>query len=351
MAKPDPLPERFRFGYSALATAQDNVGRLTEERHADLVNQWLMCLHLLQDAFSGVRAYEFHGSVEEWPGARPHNLRQQLLGLAGRTSKPAFDLMAGGYYSEGCALVRAMLEAWGRAVYVRLRPLEFGRWYAPTGEELRESGRAAKTSAEAAAKGEPSFSGEIAGVVEKDGDEHDRRVFREADMRYRLLSELAHVSGQSITQTHDTDAGRFVFGPDYREELCRHGFNHGIFAQLLLLDEIDRLGDHPDEWRALLATVGHYFDKIHASIQGVIDEKAREVAAERAAKARPSEREEAPGETPPSHQDLREAWATIARWQAAATAMEVPLEAPATSEPPCAPCGGEASLDRRTGGH
>ena len=278
-----------------------------------------MCLQLLEDAFAVGRAYEFTGPVDVWPGARSHNLRQQLLGLAGRSSKPAFDLMAGGYYSEGGTLVRVMLEAWGRAVYVRLRPREFRRWYNPTREELRGSVERAKAPGETNAKTEPSFSGEIAGVVAKDGDEHDRHVFPEADIRYRLLSELAHPSGQSITQTHDADEGRFVFGPAYDEQLCRHGFNHGIFVQLLLLREIGRLGDHSDEWRATLATVDHFYEKLHASMQGVIAEKAMAVEAERAAKARDASPQDCP-----SRNDLKEAWRTIERWQANATAMRLP---------------------------
>lgn len=255
--------------------ANDNSLRVeTSRHHGDLIALWLIAIKLASDAFAPGQSYR---SPENADAAerKAYRLRLQLLGLSTRGAKPALDLLLAGYYTEAFGLIRTMLDGWCRSLYVRLRPTEYGRWYSPEQANI--------DPLQVVRKAEPNL-GEIDGVITADGDADDRRFFEEANLRFRLLSAGTHPSGEGITQVVDNGSQVLLFNPFYRENLCRHGFNHGLFALLILLDEVDCIGEQSQGWKELLGEYYRLWKPVHASIQPVLQEEKTRLAAERAAK-------------------------------------------------------------------
>ena len=267
------LPDQFMAAYDRIEDRDNGMRLMTSRAHKDLVGLWIIALGLLADAFASGRVYSFTGDPDDEIGVKAFNLRWQLLGLAGRGSKPSLDLLLAGYYTEAFGVIRSMLDGWARVLYVRLRPKEYGRWYEPENE-----------AGQAETKAPPHF-GEIDGVVTADGNADDRRLFDEANLRFRLLSAGSHPSGEGITQTRDYERGLMVFDPDYREDFARHGFNHGLFAHIALLDEIEIAGAQDDGWRSRLAALNHYWQPLRASFDPVLAEEAKALAEEQAARS------------------------------------------------------------------
>src|SRR5262249_18039263 len=145
-------------------------------------------LHLFAVAFDPEREYEPVTMGDDRVVTGAFELRLQFLALAGRAAKPALDLLVAGYYTESWALLRTMLEEWARAVYIRVKPEEFVRWYEadmePMSVELQRR--------------EPNW-GEIAGIIRRFGAEADRALFEEALLRWQLLSMGSKPSGEGIT--------------------------------------------------------------------------------------------------------------------------------------------------------
>jgi len=266
-------PTQLLLGYNAIEMHDSELRQVSCERHVHVVTLWLNALALFADAFAPGRVFNSNADEDDSVTRKAYALRLQLLGLSGRNSKPALDLIVAGYYTEAFALIRGMLEGWARTLYIRLRPHEYHRWY-ESETELAEGQLRKK---------EPSF-GEVDGVIAADGDTEDRAFFDEANLRFRLLSMGTHPSGHGITQIHDYERGVMLFNPVYREDLCLHAFYHGLFAQRVLLDEVVSLGPQSEDWLELLGHFLRLCEPIHLSIQPVLEEEAKILEEERAAK-------------------------------------------------------------------
>ena len=252
-------PERSLPGQlDPLSVAYDDEERqeaavraLTLREHSPAVSEWLFALELFAFAFAPDREFNTGAVEEDRVPDGAYALRLQLLALSGRSAKPALDLLVAGYYTEAWALLRSMLEGWARCVYVRLRPEEFVRWYAPDTYPRGDDPR----------KREANW-GEIASVIRTQGADGDRVLFEEALLRWELLNMGANPSGEGITQIHEDDLRVGMFTPKYHAGLCAHTFSHGVFVQRALLGELAKLGPHPEEWLAWNAT----FAQVAASL-------------------------------------------------------------------------------------
>jgi hypothetical protein len=158
----------------------------------DAISLWLLGENLLAGAFASEHTYSAMG---RWPDGAVGNaaagLHIQLVLLAARASKPALDLILGSFYTEAFAIERSMLESWVRAVYVRLQPHEFQRWYEPYVESpTRLPAR------------EPQWH-QARQAIDNDGDAADRELVRHAQLRWNILNLGAHPSGHVIGQIYD----------------------------------------------------------------------------------------------------------------------------------------------------
>lgn len=269
-------------GYLELDDQETGILLATSRNHKESAALSLMVLQLSCYAFAPGKVYAFAGQTGDSTGVRAHNLRQQLLSLAARGPKPALDLLFAGYYSEAFSLIRTVIEAWGRAVYVRLRPYEYQRWYVPTEPLLSDADTVALVVKEA-----PSFNGEVAQVVAKEGERACQRIMDEAGLRYRMLSDVAHPSGEAIYQTWDEDGKTLRLGPEYNRILCDHGLNHLRFAQLALLRETSLLGARSTDWRGAVSLLDEKWQPARDSIKPLLEARRRLVQErQRAAQAR-----------------------------------------------------------------
>jgi hypothetical protein len=257
-------------GYLELDDQETGILLVTSRKHKEWAALSLMARQLSCDAFAPGKVYQFAGLQGDTTGVRAHNLRQQLLGLAARGPKPALDLLSGGYYSEAFSLIRTVIEAWGRAVYVRLRPYEYHRWYLPGEPVLADADPIVPPLKEA-----PSFTGEVVQIVANEGENACRRIMEEAGLRYRMLSDIAHPSGEAIDQTWDEDGATLRFGPEYNRNLCNHGLNHLTFAQLALLRETSLLGEHSSDWRGAASVLDERWQPARESFKPLLEARRR----------------------------------------------------------------------------
>ncbi len=265
----------------------NDLRRITLDRHSHEVNLWLTGLGLLFLAFAPGEVYDSKTGDDENITRKAFSLRLQLLGLSARASKPTLDLILAGYYTESFAVTRGMLEGWARTLYVRLRPHEYVRWYQsdPEGPQAQQRHQ------------EPNL-GEIDGVVNVAGGKKDRKLFKEAFLRFRILSMGAHPSGQGITQIYDYEAKKMQLTPAYDPELCLHAFNHAFFAHRVLLDEILGLRVHGEDWISVYSNFLRVTEPFQEAIQPLLAEEAEAVERERRARreARAASRNRHPNE-------------------------------------------------------
>jgi hypothetical protein len=150
--------------------------------------------------------------------------RRNLLALAGRATKPALDLILAGYYTESWAIERSMLEGWVRTVYLRLLSGEHRRF--------RSYGKPGEC--------EPSWS-DAAKAIRRHGDDADRALLEQAQLRWWFLNMGAHPSGEGIKQLFDDERRLLRFYPDPEPGMGAHALSHGIFVQHALLVEVEKL--------------------------------------------------------------------------------------------------------------
>lgn len=203
---------------------RDNAIRdVTADWHPDAIALWLWGLHLFDGAFSPGRLYHC-GADPESDECQAYWDRRSLLALGGRGAKPALDLLLAGYYTESFAIERTMLEAWIRAVYLRLQPAEHRRFGADA-----EPGKC-----------EPGWTA-AAKVVRRHGGDADRALLDKAQLRWWFLNLGAHPSGEGVAQLYDDELELLRFYPDPDVVMGLHALSHGAFVQDALLGEIERL--------------------------------------------------------------------------------------------------------------
>jgi hypothetical protein len=230
-------PQWATSAYQYAEAWEANQRARNEASAASEITLWLQGASLLSSMHTAEHVYD---RAAWWPNGDVGNaaagLHAQLVMLAARGVKPAFDLLLGSYYSEAFAIERSMLEGWARAVYVRLRPQEYQRWYHPFDPDpavvpIRE----------------PRWD-EVRKAVEKDGSEADQKIHAHAQLRWNFLNLGAHPSGDALVQVYADDDQTLRFLPESDQALLMHGLGHGIFVQSLLLQEISVMTERPPAW-------------------------------------------------------------------------------------------------------
>lgn len=201
------------------------------------ITLWLQGSSLLASMHMSEDVYD---RADWWPegpvGDAAAGLHAQLVLLGARGMKPALDLLLGSYYTEAFAIERSMYESWARAVYLRLRPHEYERWYHP----FDPNPATVPTR-------EPRWD-EIREAVEAEGSEADKKIHAHAQLRWNFLNLGAFPAGDGLVQARVNGDGTLHFLPESNQALLMHGLGHGIFVQSLLLQEISGMAVRPPEW-------------------------------------------------------------------------------------------------------
>ncbi|MDQ2655549.1 MAG: hypothetical protein M3Z20_21170 [Chloroflexota bacterium] len=230
-------PERVTSAYQYAEAWEANQRARNEASATSEITLFLQGASLLSSMHTVEHA---NARAAWWPegdvGNAAAGLHVQLVMLAARGMKPALDLLLGSYYSEAFAIERAMLEGWARAVYVRLRPQEYERWYHPFDPEPA-----------VVPVREPRWD-EVRKAVEEHGAEADRKIHAHAQLRWNFLNLGAHPSGDALVQAHAASDATLRFLPESDPALLMHGLGHGIFVQSLLLQEVSVMTERPPEW-------------------------------------------------------------------------------------------------------
>jgi hypothetical protein len=247
--------------------------------HVNHIRLWLWGIDLFAGAyppFVGSRSYSSNAATAEEAENQHYWTRQSLLMLAGRSMKPALDLLLSCYYTETWSLLRSSLDGWGRAVFVRLQPEDYTRWVrASEDDEADENGEEAATP-----KKGPDWP-TIEEAICNHGTEGDRAAFDAALLRWRFLHLGVHPSGTGLTQTHDEELNIMTFRPDYEPNMTTASLCIGVFVQRVLLDEVVRLDNHPAAWRTSLTRFLDQSSALAGCIKRVLEREARELEAER----------------------------------------------------------------------
>jgi hypothetical protein len=181
------------------------------------------------------RTHEFDG--EKDPDGIAWLLRIRLAAVAAGTSKVVLDAAIAGYYVQGFALIRHMLETWRQIVYVAIRPLEARRWYpAEDGTPRREPSE--NTITNVLRRHRPVAA--LAGAVEQS---------------MRNLNEAAHPSGLALGQMATARPEHNQLGANFLEPMCLDLLARGTFANYLILRELRRDVAVPEAWRRDLAAL------------------------------------------------------------------------------------------------
>ncbi len=239
-----PGPPDLIAGYRVLHDQEAKYAQIALREMPGAVAVWYRLLTLYDQAIR--REHEFSGDDQDLPA---WHLLLYLANVAGGTSKLVLDAALVGYYTQGFALVRHMLESWRQMVYVVIRPGEAHRWFkGPDGSNPREPR-------------ENTISNALL--------QHstDKDLVRQVNHTIKALRKSAHPSGLAFGQTQTGREGFAQFGANYQRELCVRLIDWGTFATLILLREVSRAVPVSDAWLA--------------EWQAVAKERARWLAAER----------------------------------------------------------------------
>jgi hypothetical protein len=272
----DELPAEWSRNYQEEEYLENLRREESIRKHPAHVILWLFAWNLFVTAFIRDDTIFFSYAPPQSPaqkGAIP--LRIQLLMLSARASKPALDLTLSCHYSEAWALLRSMLEGWARAVYVRVQPDEYIRWY-----------RLESDDPEAPLPLEPNWS-PVTQAIRDHGDDNDRAMVEAAQPIWSLLNLGAHPSGEGITQVLGDRRGNLSITPSYHEEFCLHTFSHSMFIQRALLREIERLDFQPQMWLDLYDRFVRNAEPVIASSQEALEVHKARLAKRRAARRKP----------------------------------------------------------------
>jgi len=202
----------------------NSIRHLTAKAHHDEIVLWLWGMRLFEGAFSPGLLY--HSGVPEATSdeCEAYWDRHTLLTLGGRGAKPALDLLLAGYYVESWAVERSMLEAWVRAVYLRLQPSEHRRF--------RENAKPREC--------EPQWR-DAANAIHQQGSEADLALLYQAQLRWNFLNLGAHPSGEGTAQQYDEECKLLRFYPDPDQYMAANALFAGVFIQHVLLSEVEHL--------------------------------------------------------------------------------------------------------------
>ena len=269
----DELPAEWSRNYQEEESLENLRREESMRKHPGPVLLWLTAWNLFVTTFIRDGTIYFSYAPPQSPaqkGAIP--LRLQLLMLSARASKPALDLTLSCHYSEAWALLRSMLEGWVRAVYVRVQPDEYIRWYRPENDDPEAPLPLV----------EPLWR-EAKAIIETHGDDKDRAMLKAAQPIWDLLNLGAHPSGEGITQVSG-DRRNLSLTPSYHEDFCLHTFSHSIFIQRALLGEVVRLDFQPQGWLDLYETFVQNAEPVIAATREALEVHAAREAKRRAAR-------------------------------------------------------------------
>ena len=298
-------------GYYDLEVLERGQTLRAQRAHLAEVNLWYRGLTLYQRGMLGT--WDFSRHVEEGASFEMQGLRSQFLGLGVSSAKVALDALLAGYYSVAFAAIRHMVETFAQCAYVSVHPDQARLWYEQPGGLASQPDPPGMLPMVQAIQAHPSGrGGRLSAMMDK------------AYASWRVMCKGAHPSGEGIGQTRGEGAGKSLFGPTYRRDLCLVGFEHGLFATTgLLLPILGGIRPMDDGWITELEALK---DGVDGWLQAL---KAEILAAEGEL---PPESPAAPG---PSRQDVRRAWQIIAAWEANATAWRAPLPAGSSGNSPC----------------
>lgn len=206
--------------------------------HAFAFDLWLRALSLYRSCFSGILDW---GEALPIETIRALNLRADLLGLAGSSSKPALDALLAGYYWTAFGIRRNLLGAWRRAAFVRLRPEDAPQWFVlPEESPIGADGQPRK--------GRKALDFATIRKAFDNASDKDQRAFNRVNSGIIHFHGGAHPSAEGLMQQWDEDEQRRIFGPNYNRRLCDFGLKWALFAHAVLLDEVHTLRPPGDEW-------------------------------------------------------------------------------------------------------
>lgn len=224
-----PLPEgapHWTQGYRELDLSEQRVMHVALEHFSNYAELWYRLIDLY------VRGLRGETRVEDEEMWQPWEARSELLGLALGNSKAALDMALAGYYSGSYVLIRHLLETWEHVAFIRLEPDTAIAWYQQEGDcstwkfEPGDNPRRKRLRREITLKGHLK-------IVE--------RFWKE-------MSNGAHPTGKGLVQTMGEGAGRHVLGANFHANMALLALDSGVYANLLLLKEINQLKPQDENW-------------------------------------------------------------------------------------------------------
>ncbi|MDQ3654987.1 MAG: hypothetical protein M3457_07905 [Chloroflexota bacterium] len=227
--------------YATLEDFELQARQAAQSRHARAMLMWLKCIGLLRDAFS----QQFDWSNQDDITIQERNIRMNLLGLAGTSSKPTLDALIAGYYSPAYGMIRNLLETWRREVGLRLAPSVVLPYFEfPTESPIDADGNPRKGRNQ----GIPYTV--MANIFKEYANDSEREQFKVISAGIVHMHAGTHPSAEGMEQLLDKDnLVRRNYGPTYNHGLCAFGFKWGVSAQIALLTEVQLLQGQADSWR------------------------------------------------------------------------------------------------------
>lgn len=214
---------------------------LGEQR--DAVGLWYRILTLYQRGVMGTWDHPVPNAGKD--ALTVWGLQGQLLGLGVSSAKASLDMLLAGYYSMAYAGIRHMLETFVQFLYVEVCPDEAKLWYRQPGGLKAQAKTPRCTKMIDTIKAHPDL----------DTTSNKVQIWDEIYDSWLLMSKGSHPTGQGITQTIGDGQGKFVIGSTYDDELSAVGFDHGLFAILLLAQALSWVRPQDEAWRTELASL------------------------------------------------------------------------------------------------
>lgn len=239
-----PLPgvaPEWTQGYQALDFSEQRVMRLALNELGDFAELWYRLLNLYVEGILGVSI------VQEEEAQLPWEIRSQLIGLALGNSKAALDMGLAGYYSACYGLIRHLMETWEQVAYIRLKPESAIAWKWQEDESPRSQFEPGTTRRRKRLK----------------ADHEIKDALPIAKSLTKKLDKGAHPTLEGLLQTTGEGIGRHVIGATFKHPMALLALDAGIWANSLLLKELDHLRPQSNEWRQQVADIEERRRELH----------------------------------------------------------------------------------------
>ncbi len=254
-----PTAERWAAPYRDLEGVELTMRARAAAEFPEAVGLWLAGLALFHEAFLGAPGWADLGA-DEPPGVDAAlQLRCDLLVVAGTASKATLDQILGGYYWQTFGSVRALLESWRAAAFVRRAGEAALPWFEPPEEPpVGPDGRVRRGRSRAVPPGviAEAFRGAPPGEVE---------VLDLVNAGIAHLHGGAHPSAEGALQLWAGGHPHRVFGPTFARPLGAFCLRWGLLAHLVLLMEVHLLLPQPEGWWAAYDGFGRALERWQAA--------------------------------------------------------------------------------------